>query len=292
MVKVVTDSSSDIPPEVARELDITVIPLYVRFGDEAYRDGVDISPDQFYEKLARSRTLPKTSTPSPGDFARAYNRLAAGTDSIISIHLSSRYSGALNAATVAKDYVPEGCTVKVIDSKSVSMGCGLVAIAAARAARAGASLEEVLQTASRAVLRTHIVGMIADINYLLGGRRLALPGAHILLGKLGTWLHFKLIGEIYEAGRVRGRGMYFNEARALDKLAQCVTEFRSIDEMAILYARKPEWAQSFTDRIARVFPGKRIYHARLGGATGVHGGPKAMAIAFVEEPAPNHRESP
>jgi len=282
LVKVVTDSSSDIPPEVAQELGITVIPLYLRFGDEVYRDGVDISGDQFYDKLAHSRILPKTSTPSPGDFAEIYNQLAAETDSILSIHLSTRYSGAFNAAMVANDYVPQGCTVKVIDSKSVSMGCGLVAIAAAREAKAGADLEQVMQTVNKAILRTHIVGMIADINYLLAGRRLSLPGAHLFLGKLVTLLRFKLLGEIYEAGKVRGRGMYFSEAKALDKLEQCVTEYQSIEEMSILYAKKPEWAQDFADRIASVFPQERIYNARLGCATGVHGGPKAMAVAFIE----------
>ncbi len=280
-VKIVTDSSSDIPAEVVRELGITVIPLYVRFGEEVYRDGVDISADQFYDRLARSRILPKTSTPSPGDFAETYNKLAAETDSILSIHLSPRYSSALNAATVAKDYAPEGCTVQVIDSKSVSMGCGLVVMAAAKEAGKGASLEQVTRTVNEAILRTHIVGMIADIHYLLGGRRLSLPGAHLFLGKLGTVLHFKLLGEIYEAGKVRGRGMFFREAKALDKLEQCVTEFQSIEEIAILYAKKPEWAQDFTDRIASVFPQKQIYHARLSGATGMHGGPRAMAVAFT-----------
>lgn len=280
--KVVTDSSSDIPPEIARELDITVVPLYIRFGDEVYRDGVDISPDQFYDKLARSRTLPKTSTPSPGDFSKIYNQLAAETDFILSIHLSPRYSSALNAAVVAKDYVPEGCTVEVIDSKSVSMGCGLVAMAAAREAKTGASPEQIMQTVNRAIWRTHIIGMVADINYLLSGRRLSLPGAHLFLGKLGTLLRFKLVGEIYEAGRVRGRGMYFRESKALEKLEQCVTEFQSVEEIAILQAKRSGWAQNIADRLASAFPQRQIYNARLGGATGVHGGPRAMAIAFIE----------
>jgi DegV family protein with EDD domain len=281
-VKIVTDSSSDIPPQVAEELGITVIPLYVRFGDEVYRDGVDISADQFYDKLAHSRIPPQTSTPSPGDFAEIYNRLATETDSIISIHLSPRYSGALNTAMVARDYVKEGCTVKVVDSKSVSMGCGLVAMAAAREARKGASLEQVMQTINRAIWHTHIVGMITDINYLLRGRRLSLLGSDLFLGKLGTLFRFKLVGEIYEAGKVRGRGIYFSEAKALEKLEQCITEFQSIDEIAILHAKKPEWAQKIAERITPVFPQKPIHISRLSGVTGGHGGPKAMAVAFIE----------
>jgi DegV family protein with EDD domain len=281
VLKVVTDSSSDIPPEIARELDITIVPLYIRFANKVYRDGVDISPDQFYDRLTNSRILPQTSTPSPGDFSEVYNQLATQADNILSIHLSLRYSSAINAAMVAKDYVPAGCKVEVIDSKSVSMGCGLVAMAAAREAKAGAGLEKVMQTVNRTISRTHIVGMITDINYLLSGRRLTLPGAHLLLGKLGTLLRFKLVGEIYEAGRVRGRGMYFRESKALEKLEQCVTEFQSIEEMAVLHAKKSEWAQSITDRMVSAFPQRPIYKARLGGATGVHGGPRAMAIAFT-----------
>jgi DegV family protein with EDD domain len=283
VLKVITDSSSDIPPEIARELDITIVPLYIRFGDAVYRDGIDISPDKFYDRLAHSRILPQTSTPSPGDFSEVYNQFATQVDNILSIHLSLRYSSAINAAMLAKDYVKTGCKIEVIDSKSVSMGCGLVAMAAAKEVKAGASLEKVMQTINRTILRTHIVGMIANINYLLSGRRLTLPSAHLLLGKLGTLLRFKLVGEIYEAGRVRGLGMYLHESKALEKLEQCVTEFQSIEEIAILHARKSEWAQSLADHMASAFPQRPIYNARLGSATGVHGGPRAMAIAFTVE---------
>lgn len=133
MVRIVTDSSSDIPHEVALELGITVVPVYVRFGDELYRDGVDIDADQFYHKLERSRMLPKTSTPSPGDFVQCYDKLAREADEILSIHLSSRYSSVCNAAIIGRSYLQRKCTVEVADSRSVSMGCGLIAIAAARA---------------------------------------------------------------------------------------------------------------------------------------------------------------
>lgn len=281
-VKIVTDSSSDLPPDVARELGIIVIPVYIRFGDEVYQDGVDITPDQFYDRLAHSRSLPKTSMPSPGDFAQIYTRLAAETDSILSIHLSARYSGVLNAAMVAKDYVPSGCIVRVVDSKSISMGCGLVAMAAAREAKTGASLEQVLQTVSRAILHTHIVGMIADIHYLISGRRVSSSRAHLYLGKLGTLLRLKLVGEVYEAGEVRAIGMYLREARAIHRLEQYVMQYPSIKEMAILDAREPEWAEGFAGRIALEFPQMRIYRARLGGATGLHAGPRVMAAAFIE----------
>jgi DegV family protein with EDD domain len=281
VVKLVTDSSSDIPPDIASELDITVVPLYVRFGDEIYRDGPDISADDFYSRLTRDRTRAETSTPSPGDYTNTYNKLAATADGIVSVHLSPRYSSALNAATLAKGYVTGKCEIEVIDSESVSMGCGLVVIAGARAARAGASMEQVTGTVRETLSRTHIAGMISDINYLLGGRRLALPGSHILLGKLGTIFRLKLVGEIYEAGRVWGRGMYFNEEKALARLERCVTDLPEVEEIAVMHAMQPEWAHAIAERLGRAFPSANTYVSRLSGATGVHGGPKAVAIAFT-----------
>lgn len=280
-VKIVTDSSADIPTEIVKELDITVIPLYIRFGDETFRDGIDITADQFYERLAHTRRFPRTSIPSPGDIAGVYTGLARDTSQIVSIHLSPEYSGALNAATVAKDYVPEGCTVNVVDSKSVSMGCGLVVMAAAREAKTGADLEQVMKVVDKAVRNTHIIGMVADIGYLLGGHRLSLPGWHLFLGKLGTIIRFKLVGKIHEAGKARGIGMYFSEKKALKILEQKVTEYQSVDEIAILHARKPEWANEIAGRLADAFPLTKIHISRLSGVTGAHGGPRAVAIAFT-----------
>lgn len=280
-VKIVTDSSADIPSEIAQELDITVIPLYIRFGDKTYRDGVDITPDQFYDKLVHTRDFPKTSIPSPGDIAGVYTRLASNPNDIVSIHLSPRYSGALNAAKLASEYAPEGCTIQVIDSKSVSMGCGLVVMAAARAAQNGAGLVEIMQVINRAIECTHIIGMIADIKFLLGGRRLSLPGWHLFLAKLGTLIRFKLVGKISEAGKARGIGMYLSEKKALEKLEQSVREFGSVEEIAVLHARKPEWADGIAGRLAAAFPQKQIHVSRLSGATGTHGGPGAVAVAFT-----------
>ncbi len=183
MVRIVTDSSADIPPALAAELGITVVPLYIRFGAETLRDGVDISPDQFYERLAHSRALPRSSIPSPGDFAKVYQGLAAGGEDILSIHLSAKYSGALNAAGLAREYVTGDSQIEVFDSKSVSMGCGFAVIAAAREARRGAGLAQVRQAAEQAAQHTHIVGMIASLRYFISGHRLyaspqaPLPGA-------------------------------------------------------------------------------------------------------------------
>jgi DegV family protein with EDD domain len=282
MVHIVTDSSADIPPELAAELGITVVPLYIRFGSETFRDGVDITADQFYERLAHSRVLPRSSIPSPGDFAKVYQELASNGEDILSIHLSAKYSGALNAASLAREYVTGSGKIEVFDSKSVSMGCGFAVIAAAREARRGAGLEQVGQAAEQAAQRTHIVGMIASLRYFVSGHRLSLPRKHLLLGRLGAILRFKLVGDLYEAGKVRGVGMYFSEAKALAKLEEHVMRFPGIEEVAVLHARRPEWAESIAGRLSAAYPGKRVYSSRLSAATGVHGGPASVAVAFIE----------
>lgn len=282
MVRVVTDSSADIPPALIEELVITLVPLYIRFGNETFRDGVDITPDRFYERLAHSRVLPSSSIPSPGDFAEVYQELAVGGEDILSIHLSPKYSGALNAAGLAREYVTGGSKIEVFDSRSVSMGCGFAVIAAAREARRGASLEQVKQAAEQAAQRTHIVGMIASLRYFVSGHRLTLPRKHLFLARLGQILRFKLVGDLYEAGKVRGIGMYFSEAKALAKLEERVMSFPGIEEVAVLHARRPEWAESIAGRLRAAYPGKPVYVSRLSAATGVHGGPASVAVAFIE----------
>ena len=135
MVKVVTDSTCDLPPEIADLLDITIVPLYIQISGETYRDGVDISADRLCYELTHSKETPKTSAPSPGDFVTVYSNLAAESSQIISIHLSQDYSGTFNAATLAKSYLEDKCRVEVIDSNSVSIGLGLLVVTAAKAAQ-------------------------------------------------------------------------------------------------------------------------------------------------------------
>ena len=121
-VKIVTDSCSDIPQEEAKQLGITVVPVYVRFGDEVYRDGVDIDSSEFYRKLLASSVHPPTAVPSPGDFAKVYKEVAGETDQIVSIHVTSKHSATYDAAIVGKEIAEKrGCRIEIIDSKGVTM---------------------------------------------------------------------------------------------------------------------------------------------------------------------------
>ena len=143
-VRIVTDSTSDLSPQMAEELGITVVPVYVRFGEKVYRDGVDISQDKFYLKLAQSPVYPSTSQPSPSDFADVYSKLSKETGEIVSIHLSSKVSGTYDSALKGRELAEAKCHIEVVDSLSVSMGFGLIAMAAARLAKTGEDLHEVL----------------------------------------------------------------------------------------------------------------------------------------------------
>ena len=148
-VRIVTDSTADLTPELVEEFHITVVPLQVIFGEESFRDGIDLTSEEFFQRLSQSHDLPRTSQPSVGDFQAAYERLAEQTDKILSIHLSSGFSGTVEAARQGAALLGEGCRVEIIDTGVVSMAMGLAVLAAARAARDGADLETCADAAGR-----------------------------------------------------------------------------------------------------------------------------------------------
>src|SRR4030042_2170305 len=146
MVRIVTDSAADIPREEGQELGITVVPLYVRFGTQVYRDGIELSAEEFYQKLVTSGIFPVTSAPSPGEMAEGYDRLAEETDEIVAIHVSSRLSSVCEVASQGRAQMDRKCRVELIDSLSGAMGEGLTAIVAAREAPRGGDMGQVVET--------------------------------------------------------------------------------------------------------------------------------------------------
>ncbi|MDD4859071.1 MAG: DegV family protein [Dehalococcoidales bacterium] len=276
-VRVVTDSTSDLPPEVARELDIAVVPLYVRFGEQVYRDGVDIKDDEFYRRLVVSPVHPSTSQPTPADFAGVYNKVAKDADGIVSVHISRKMSGTCDSALRGREMLSSPCPVEVIDSESVSIGAGLVAIAAARVAKTGANLQTVLNEARQAVEQTHICGLLDTLKYLHRGGRIG--KAKALLGSL---LNVKPIlamrdGELVPAGLARTRN------RGLDKLTDFVKEALNIQEIGLVYSTSAAEAVSLRERLGSFFSSERIHISRLGPALGVHGGPGTLLLALREK---------
>ena len=278
MVRIVTDSVSDVPAEIAQKLDITVIPILVRFGEEVYRDGIDISSDEFYQQLTLKKAFPHTAVPSPGDIARVYEELAEETDEILSIHLSSKYSGFYSAALTAKDSVKGKCQVEVIDTFSAIMGEGLLVITAAEEARKGKSLEQITSTIKKLVPKTHIRMAFDTLEYLKWGGRIG--GARALIGSL---LKIHPIcgikeGETIACGRERSR------TKAIDWLYDFAKGFAgNIRELAVEYATTPEEAHEFRERLTGFFPRKHIYESQVGCVVGTHVGPHVISVCLIEK---------
>ncbi|MGA7728743.1 MAG: DegV family protein, partial [Dehalococcoidales bacterium] len=181
-IKIVTDSAADIPPKVREELGITVVPLYVRFGNDTFKDGVTISNGEFYRRLVAGDVYPNTIQPSPLDFKETYEQLVKDADGIVSIHLSDKFSGTSNSAKQAKDLIKSKCPIEVINSDSMTIGQGMICIAAARTAKAGENMAAVIKEVNEAIPQIHFMVLFDSLKYLAKGGRIG--QAKKLLGTL------------------------------------------------------------------------------------------------------------
>ena len=273
-VKVITDSTSDIGPELAEALNITVVPIYVRFGDQVYWDGIDITSDEFYERLTVSPVHPATSLPTPGDFAGVYSEYVNRSDGIVSIHISSKLSGTCGSALLAKKMVGGACPIEVVDSKFNSVGTGLVVIAAARLAQSGESLSEVVAEAYKAIEQVHMFGMFETMKYLARSGRVdkTIAAAAGIL-KVMPLLTFKN-GEIVRAGLVR------TIAKGMDRIYDFVKNRVPVRELSIVHSAIPDQANQLRKRLGVLFPEDNIPIVKLGAGLGVHGGPGVLVLAL------------
>ena len=274
-VKIVTDSVADLPSQVVDELGITVIPLNVRFGEEVYRDGIDLTTEQFYERLRYSKIPPVTSVPSPQSFAEAYDKLAEETDEILVITLSSKLSATYEVALQSIGLMKRKCRVEVIDSLTAVMAEGFVVIAAAKAAQAGSSLDEVMEVAHRNIKRVDFRAAFDTLEYLRRGGRIG--KAQALLGsmlKVNPIITIK-DGVVEPAGRTRSR------AKAVDYLYNFALSFSHIEEMAVEDAACPDEADKLVQRLSSRFPQGRIYRSKTTPVIGTHTGPGLLLVAIL-----------
>ena len=274
-VKIVTDSVSDLPPQVVKELGITVVPLNVRFGAEVYRDGVDLTAEQFFDKLVHSKTLPVTSVPSPGTFAEIYNKLAEETDEILVITLTSKLSGTHEVALQSIGLMERKCRVEVVDSRLAVMGLGFVVMAAARAAQAGAKFDEILDIVDRNIPRADFRAAFDTLEYLQRGGRIG--KAQALLGsilKINPVIGLK-DGEVIPYGRERSR------ARAIEHLYNFAMSYSHIEEIAVEYAAALDEAEALIERLGSIFPKERIYRSRTTPVISTHTGPSLLVVTVL-----------
>ncbi|HAN95592.1 MAG TPA: DegV family protein, partial [Firmicutes bacterium] len=176
-IHVVTDSGSDLPVKLREELGIQVVPLTVRFGDEGFKDGVDLTAAEFYARLKQETRMPSTSQPSPAEFVEVYERIAKPGDTIISIHLSSKMSGTYQSAVLASTMIDPQIAVKAIDSKAASLGTGVVALTAAEAVQAGKAVEEILEDVQRTIEHMQVYFVVDTLEYLQKNGRIGLASA-------------------------------------------------------------------------------------------------------------------
>jgi len=274
-IKIVTDSTADLPQALAEELGITVVPLYVQFGHNTYRDRIDISEEEFYRRLLNDPVHPSTSQPSPQDFADVYNKLSKQADGIVSIHISNKLSGTCNSALRGKEIAATECPIEVVDSEMVSMGLGLIAARAATIASSGKDLQHVVEEVKQLIPDTHVWALFDTLKYLaLGGR---IGKAKELLGSI---LNIKPIlvvknGEMAPATQARSR------SKGIDLLYDYASNFTTdIQDLAVMYTTTLDEAKALASRLSTIFNRRQIKIARLGPALGVHAGPGALAIAL------------
>jgi len=273
-IQVITDSTSDIPQDVADELGIRIVPVYVRFNDKVYRDGVDIQSDEFYRMLVTSPYHPATSQPTPEDFVSAYKEYYDSVDGIISIHVSSKVSGTYNSAMIAKKMLGSRCPIEVVDSQFTSAGLALAAMAAARLVKAGKDLGAIAAEVRRTVNKVDILGVFETMKYLARSGRISrtiVTAADIL--NIRPLLTFRE-GELIRAGLVR------SFSRGMDRLYRFVESKRDIAELVIVHSAIPERAEEFKKRLAWLFPEEQIRILKLSAGLGVHGGPGALLVGL------------
>lgn len=274
-VRIVTDSTADIPRDQAESLGITIVPLTVFFGDEAYLDGIDLDSASFYRKLQASKELPRTSQPSPAAFQEAYSRLIdEGADAVLSVHLSAKLSGTYQSACTARDSLPDSMKkipIEIIDSQSISIGMSWAIIQAAQEARAGLGLAEVKAHVLDQLARTRILAVLDTLEYVRRGGRIG--GARAMVGNV---LSIKPIislknGEVVPVEQPRTR------SKAFARIAQLLQAMGEVEHVSLAES-DDEVGRQLAQAIKSVYAGD-LPIFRLGAALGTHTGPGTAAIA-------------
>jgi len=278
-VRVVTDSVSDMPADLAASLGITVIPCNVQFGQEVFLDGINLSREEFYARLVSGPILPTTSAPAVGIFEETYRRLAAEAEragapleGIVTIHAAANLSAIYNSARLGAEAAAPAVRVVAIDSQQVSMSIGWLCVIAARLAAAGHSLDEIVAQVQALVPRAHLLAVLDTLQFVQRSGRIG--KAQFLLGML---LSIKPLlevrgGELLPLGTVRTR------SRAIERLVELGASLAPYEEVAVMHARAPEVAQQVADMLAAWHPRERIVIGEIGVVLGTHAGPGAVGI--------------
>jgi DegV family protein with EDD domain len=274
-VKIIADSLGDIPADLAKKLDITIIPINVLFGTTSYRDGVDLTTEQFYARLVSSKTLPTSAVPSLGTFIEAYDKASETAKEIVVFTISHKLSGTFETASRAVEMSKKKARIKVIDTLQVIMAEGLIAIEAAKAAKAGASMDEILKQVESNLHRVEPRMAFDTLEYLKRGGRIG--SAQAFLGsilKINPVLSIK-DAEIYPLSRERSR------TKAIESLYNFVLGYKKVESLAVEDATTPVEADALADRLKEKFPRVPLYRSKVSAVIGVHVGPSVISVSVL-----------
>jgi DegV family protein with EDD domain len=280
-VAVVTDSTAYLEPGVAQQLDITIVPLNVHLGDETLRDGIDLTPEEFFQRVEEQNGLiPRTSPPSVRTFEQIYANLHSHTDQILSIHISGQLSQTIYHARRGAESLLGRCNIMVLDSLTTSLGLGILAKAAGEAAQGGATLDEVVRLVRGMIPHIYVVFYVDQMDYLERGHRIGKAQAI-----LGTMLNVKPLlfmedGEIIPLEKVR------THEKAIEKLYEFVAEFSEVEQAAVVQrqAAPTQETNMLLERLVQLFPHVKFPIIQYGPVLASHIGPSAMGVIVYETP--------
>ena len=274
-IRIVTDSTSDIPAALAEQLGVVVVPANVVIDDVNYRDGIDMTSDEFYQRLVSGPRLPTTSQPSVGTFQAAYQEILEQGDEIVSIHVSGKLSGTVNSAEQAKASLGDSAPIEVVDSEAASIALTLIVMGAAEAVHGSSSRGEVAEQVRRDLSRTSAAFALDTLEYLQKGGRIGKAQAF-----MGSLLSVKPIltlvdGEVHPLERPR------NHQRAMRRLQELTREKGTITRLGVIYSTDEEWAAELRDSLGDLLPAEQVVTARFGPALGTYVGPRAVGVAVT-----------
>lgn len=276
-LRIVTDSTCDLPAETARLLGITVIPLNIHVGERTFLDGVDLTREEFYARLPGFTPAPRTAAPGPEVFAQTYERLAnEGAQAILSIHISESLSATVNSARAAAEEFTR-IPVTVLDSGQLSLGMGFLVEKAAQLAQVGQRTDQVLAALQGVMKRTYVFASLKTLEYLRRSGRM-----HFALAKLGEILQIKplLHMNLGKPTALRAR----TQQRAIERLLEWLAEYAPFEKLAILHAGVTEEAQRLREQVRSYFPeGDDVPIVQITPVLGAHLGIGALGFACISK---------
>lgn len=277
-IRILTDSTCDVPPDVAQKLGIKIVPVYINIGDHSYLDGVDLSRREFFINLPEYESFPTTAAPASGSFTAAYQELVEeGATEIISLHIAANLSNTFNAARLGSEDV-QGASVILWDTKQITLGSGLQVIAAAEAAAAGSSVSEILSMLQDKRSKTRIYAILDTLEFLRRSGRVSWTQFG-----LGTLLRIKPVLEVYESDVIMNERVRTFK-RAARRLLELVESQQPFEHIAVLHANNIDAAQLLQERVAYLFPPDQdVIFMEITPAIGSHIGPGAVGFAFISK---------